>query len=186
MSYSNKANFPLSCPQELDAVVSGSSDGRIVLHCLKDGSYVRQYRCRLSMADDPIDPIPASQLVFSCHGDVVAHSWTDFSLHRFSLNGARLATTVAPTAMNCLLTAGEGNYLLAGGQDGLIRVYTLHDLRVLHTIDMQHHGGVTCMRMSSNDEYLLVGSQDGEVSIITDARKRMRMLDLALRKAFVG
>lgn len=138
------------------------------------------------MADGAGGPIPASQLVFSCHGDVVAHSWTDCSLHRFSLNGTRLATTVAPTAMNCLLTAGEGDYLLAGGQDGLIRVYTLHDLCVLHTIDLQHHGGVTCMRLSPNDEYLLVGSQNGEVSIITDARKRMRMLDLALRKAFVG
>ena len=178
--------YLVAVPQELDAVVSGSSDGRIVLHCLKDGSYVRQYRCGLSIAEDAGIPIPASQLVFSCHGDVVAHSWADCSLHRFSLNGTRLATTVAPTEMNCLLTAGEGDYLLAGGQDGLIRVYTLHDLCVLHTIDLQDHGGVTCMRLSLNDEYLLVGSQDGEVSIITDARKRMRMLDLALRKAFVG
>lgn len=181
-----KPALPVIVPQELDAVVSGSSDGRIVLHCLKDGSYVRQYRCGSSMADDTGGPIPANQLVFSCHGDVVAHSWADRSLHRFSLNGTRLATTVAPTAMSCLLTAGEGDYLLAGGRDGLIRVYTLHDLCVLHTIDLQDHGGVTCMRLSPNDEYLLVGSQDGEVSIITDARKRMRMLDLALRKAFVG
>ena len=173
--------------QELDAVVSGASDGRIVLHCLKDGRYVRQYRCGLSVAEGGGSPSPeASQLAFSCHGDVVAHSWADLSLHRFSLNGTRLATTVAPTAMSCLLTAGGGDYLLAGGEDGLIRVYTLHDLSVLHMIDLQLHGGVTCMRLSPNDEYLLVGSQDGEVSIITDARKRMRMLDLALRKAFVG
>ncbi|CAM9262507.1 unnamed protein product, partial [Hapterophycus canaliculatus] len=57
---------------------------------------------------------------------------------------------------------------------------------VLHVIDLHSHGGVTCMRLSPNDEFLLVGSEDGEVSIITDARKRMRMLDLALRKAFVG
>lgn len=173
--------------QELDAVVSGATDGRIVLHCLKDGCYVRHYGCGLSMADDAGAPIPeASQLAISCHGDVVVHSWTDLSLHRFSLNGTRLATTVAPTEMSCLLAAAGGDYLLAGGQDGLIQVYTLHDLRVLHTIDLQHHGGVTCMRFSPNDEYLLAGSQDGEVSIITDARKRMRMLDLALQRAFVG
>lgn len=167
--------------------MSGASDGRIVLHCLKDGCYVRQYRCGLYAATDPDAAIPeASQLAFSCHGDVVVHSWTDFSLHRFSLNGTRLASAMAPTVMNCLLTAGAGEYLLAGGQGGLIRVYTLHDLRVLHTIDLQDHGGVTCMRLSPNDEFLLVGSEDGEVSIITDARKRMRMLDLAMRKAFVG
>lgn len=172
--------------QELDAVVSGATDGRIVLHCLKDGGYVRHYRCGLSMADEGA-PIPeASQLAFSCHGDVLVHSWTDRSLNRFSLNGTRLATTVAPTAMNCLLPAAGGDYLLAGGQDGSIVVYTLHDLRVLHKIDLRQHGGVTCMRFSPNDEYLLVGSQDGEVSIITDARKRMRMLDLALQRAFVG
>lgn len=174
--------------QELDIVVSGASDGRIVLHCLKNGCYVRQYRCgtgSATAADAAETSIPeASQLAFSRHGDVVVHSWTDRSLHLHSLNGTRLATAVAPTTINCLLTAGE--YLLAGGQDGLIRVYTLHDLCVVHTIDLQQHGGVTCMRMSPGHEYLLAGSQDGEVSIITDARKRMRMLDLALRRAFVG
>lgn len=93
---------------------------------------------------------------------------------------------MAPAAISCLLTAGGGEYLLAGGQDGLIRVYTLHDLCVVHVIDLQEHGGVTCMRLSPNDEYLLAGSEDGEVSIITDARMRLRMLDLALRRAFVG
>lgn len=173
--------------QELDAIVSGASDGRIVLHCLKDGCYVRQYFCGLNTADGVRRPVPeASQLAFSCHGDVVVHSWTDLSLHRFSLNGARLATAVAPTAMSCLLTAGGGEYLLAGGQDGFIRVYTLHNLCVVHTIELQAHGGVTCMRLSPNDEYLLAGCEDGEVSIITDARKRLRMLDLALQRAFVG
>lgn len=167
--------------------MSGATDGRIVLHCLKDGSYTRQYLCGLDASGDAVAPVPeVSQLTFSCHGDVVAHSWTDLSIHRFSLNGARLATAAAPTAMSCLLTAGGGEYLLAGGQDGLIRVYTLHDLRVLHTIDLRDHGGVTCMRLSPNDEYLLAGSEDGEVSIITDARARLRMLDLALQRAFVG
>ncbi|CAM9130173.1 unnamed protein product, partial [Hapterophycus canaliculatus] len=118
---------PITCiavSEELDAVVSGASDGRIVLHCLKDGCYVRQYRCGLHVTTDAGATIPeASQLAFSCHGDVVVHSWTDLSLHRFSLNGTRLATAVVPTVMTCLLTAGAGEYLLAGGQDGLIRVY---------------------------------------------------------------
>ena len=173
--------------QELDAVVSGARDGRIVLHCLKDGRYVRQYRCGAIPAQKKGDPVPeASQLVFSCHGEVVAHSWTDLSLHRFSLNGVRLATALAPTAMSCLLTAGGGEYLLTGGNDGLIRVYTLHDLCILHTLDLQNHGGVTCMRLSPNDEYLLAGSEDGVVSIITDPRKRLHMINLALRRAFVG
>lgn len=176
-----------SVEQELDAVVSGATDGRIVLHGLKGGGYVRHYSCGLSMADKERAPTPeASQLAFCCHGDVLVHSWTDLSLHRFSLNGTRLASTVAPTAMSCLLAAAGGDYLLAGGQDGSILVYSLHDLCILHKIDLRHHGGITCMRFSPNDEYLLAGSQDGEVSIITDARKRMRMLDLALQRAFVG
>ena len=173
--------------QELDAVVSGARDGRIILHCLKDGCYVRQYFCSSDVGGgkDYLAPEP-SQLTFSYHGDVVVHSWTDLSLHRFSINGARLASTEVPTAFSCLVTAGGGEYLLAGGNDGLIRVYTLHDLCAVHIIDLQDHGGVTCMRLSPNDEYLLAGSEDGNVSIITDARKRLRMLDLALRRAFVG
>ena len=75
---------------------------------------------------------------------------------------------------------------MTGGNDGLIRVYTLHDLCILHTLDLQNHGGVTCMRLSPNDEYLLAGSEDGVVSIITDPRKRLHMINLALRRAFVG
>lgn len=170
--------------QELDAVVSGASDGRIVLHSLKSGCYVRQYMCSPNTNCGAVPE--ASQLAFSCHGDVVVHSWTDLSLHLFSLNGARLATAAAPSGINCLLTAGGGEFLLAGGQDGSVRIYTLHNLEVVHTIDLQDHGGVTCMRLSPRDEYLFAGSLDGEVSIITDARTRLRMLDLALRRAFVG
>ncbi|CAM9496985.1 unnamed protein product, partial [Ectocarpus fasciculatus] len=111
---------PITClavSEELDTVVSGASDGRIVLHCLKNGCYVRQYRCgtgSAAAADAAETSIPeASQLAFSRHGDVVVHSWTDRSLHRYSLNGTRLATAVAPTTINCLLTAGGGEYLLA-------------------------------------------------------------------------
>lgn len=88
--------------------------------------------------------------------------------------------------MSCLLTSGGGEYLLGGGEDGLIRVYTLHNLCEVHTVDLQDHGGVTCMRMSAKKQYLLAGSEDGEVSIITDAKTRLRMLDIALRKAFIG
>lgn len=164
--------------------MSGAHDGRIVLHCLKDGQYVRHFCCPPNAASGP--PPEASQLVFSCHGDVVVHSWTDLSLHRFSINGTHLTTGVSPTALSCLLTAGGGEYLLGGGKDGLIRVYALHNLFMVHAIDLQQHGGLTCMRMSMNDEYLLAGSEDGHVSIITDAKTRLRMLDLALRKAFIG
>lgn len=169
--------------------MSGASDGRLVLHCLKDGRYVRQYFTvshSSNHKETNLRPPEPSQLAFSCHGDVIVHSWTDLSLSRFSLNGAQLATIVVPTAFSCLVTAGGGEYLLTGGRDGLIRVYTLHDLCVVHVIDLHEHGGVTCMRLSPNDEYLLAGSDDGDVSIITDARKRLRMLDLALRRAFVG
>lgn len=167
--------------------MSGASDGRIVLHSLKDGCYLRQYHCSPSATNNVRGlSQEVSQLAISCHGDVAAHSWTDLSLHRFSLNGTRLATSVSPKAMSCLITAGGGEYLLAGGQDGLIRVYTIHDLYIVHEINLQDHGGVTCLRLSPNDEYLLAGSEDGEVSIITDPRTRLRMLDQALRRAFVG
>lgn len=178
--------MPLLQRQELDTVVSGASDGRIVLHSLKDGCYVRHFFCKPDVGNSYSRTPEPSQLVFSCHGDVLVHSWTDLSLHRFSLNGAHRAVGATATAMSCLLTAGGGEYVLAGGHDGTIGVYTLYDLCLVHMIDLQDHGGVTCMRMSSNDEYLLAGSEDGEVSIITDAKTRLRLLDLALRKAFVG
>lgn len=173
--------------QELDATVSGATDGRIVVHCLKDGSYVRQFLCTSSREGNDVKASPeASQLTFSCHGDVVVHSWTDLSLHRFSINGAHLATGSAPAVMNCLMTVGGGEYLLAGGQDGTVGVYALYNLLLVHTINLHAHGGITCMSMSVNSEYLLVGSEDGEVSVVTDTKTRLRMLDLAMRNAFVG
>lgn len=173
--------------QELDAVASGASDGRIVLHCLKNGQYVRQ--CSLqpsSPADGASAAIEVSQLAFSCHGDVVACSWDNLCMYHFSLNGTHLATAQASTAMNCIITAGEGQYLLGGGRDGCVGIYKLHNLELVHTLDLRCHGEVTCMRLSADKEYLLVGSEDGEVSIITDARRRLHMLDVALRREFVG
>lgn len=173
--------------QELDATVSGASDGRIVLHCLKDGSYVRCFSFDGSYSGNEAKSLPeASQLALSCHGDIIAHSWDDLSLHRFSLNGAHLATGTASTVVSCLLTTGGGEYLLTGGQDGTIGVYALHNLRIVHSIRVEGYGGVTCIQMSANKEYLLAGSENGEVSIITDTKTRFLMLDLALSKHFVG
>lgn len=158
-----------------------------MVHSLKDGRYVRHFFCGGKRGNqNPGTPAEASQVAFSCHGEVVVHSWTDLALHRFSLNGAHLTTGASATPLSCLLIPGGGDYLLTGRQDGVIGVYTLHNLQMVHAIVLDAHGAVTCIRMSEKGEYLLAGSEDGEVSIITDAKTRLHMLDLALRNAFVG
>ncbi|CAM9106363.1 unnamed protein product [Choristocarpus tenellus] len=177
--------------EELGLALSGARDGRIVVHSLQGGRFLRQFHC----APDPTCPptaskasivAEASQVALSCHGNIVVHSWTDLSLNLFSLNGAHRARAKSSTVQKCMLTVGGGELLVMGDQRGILTVSTLHNLCAVRTIDIQGHGEIACMRLSPDHQYLLVGSEDGEVSIITDARTRLHMLDLALKKAFVS
>lgn len=77
----------LSYSTVLDMVLSGGEDGRLCLHTVRSGKYIRS----IAHTSSAIDLVLAS-----APGYLVAHSWEDLQVHVFWLNGQHLLSTVLP------------------------------------------------------------------------------------------
>lgn len=101
----NTANSPLVCvhilwghqssvrcisySSVLDMVLSGGEDGRLCLHSVRSGNYLRSITHAEGASIDLV--------VASAPGYLVAHSWADLQIHVFWLNGQHLLSTVLPS-----------------------------------------------------------------------------------------
>ena len=79
----------LSYSSILDMVLSGGEDGRLCLHSVRSGRYVRSITHAEGSSIDLV--------VASAPGYLVAHSWADLQIHVFWLNGQHLLSTVLPS-----------------------------------------------------------------------------------------
>ena len=79
----------LSYSSVLDMSVSGGEDGRLCLHSVRTGKYIRSISHTEGVSIDLV--------VASAPGYIVAHSWTDLQIHVFWINGQHLLSTVLPT-----------------------------------------------------------------------------------------
>jgi WD40 repeat protein len=78
----------LSYSSVLDMCLSGGEDGRLCLHSVRTGKYIRSItHCEGSSTD---------LVVASAQGYLVAHSWSDLNIHVFWLNGQHLLSTTLP------------------------------------------------------------------------------------------
>jgi WD40 repeat protein len=75
----------LSYCSVLDMVLSGGEDGRLCLHTVRTGKYIRSITKATGCSIDLV--------VASSPGYLVAHSWTDLQMHVFWLNGQHLLST---------------------------------------------------------------------------------------------
>ena len=90
---------------------------------MRKGKYVRRI------------PFPGGKPVNLMHlaqhsGDLVAHSWSDCSLHAFSLNGFHLAETTLRRGQRlfAMTVTQDGQMLVAGGRAGSVQIFLVHSL----------------------------------------------------------
>lgn len=78
----------LSYSSVLDLCLSGGEDGRLCVHSVRSGKYIRSItHCEGSTVD---------LVLASAQGYLVAHSWSDLNIHVFWLNGQHLLSTTLP------------------------------------------------------------------------------------------
>ena len=141
----------LAVSTPLDLVVSGASNGHVLLHRLQAGDHVRNLvgssTTTTSTNSDSgssssggavsLDPGrfgAVSLLVVSAPlGCVVVHCRQTLSLRVFSVNGDLLCESVANQALYAMAVTQAGDLLIAGGSKGLLEVYSIHNMACLHS-----------------------------------------------------
>jgi WD40 repeat protein len=119
---------------ELDVVVSGSNDGTIILHTLREGSYVRTilvgtpYRNLSDSAlpdtqSHPSSSVLRSRIHWVCvtnEGYIVVYLNEEHLLYSYTINGRLLATKDTKERLYAFLPSEDGQVLITGGDNCLV------------------------------------------------------------------
>lgn len=94
------------------------------------------------------DAIPVKLLEIHLNGSFVAHL-EDGSLHVISLNGQSLCNKDLGESLNVMVICPDSEILVTGGELGCARIYSLHDLRLQYTVDVESHRDITSLAVAS-------------------------------------
>jgi len=166
----------ISYSSVLDVVLSGGEDGRLCLHSVRNGQYVR------CITHAETEGASVDLVVASCPGYLVAHSWASLRMHVFWLNGQHLLSTTMPAKIECMITDSTGLILITGSSHGILSFREIWSLEEVKSVDLSQHGAITSLAFSEDNQFLLIGSADGSFSIATDPEARLRAFDAALQK----
>lgn len=155
---------PVTCvdlSSDLDVVVSGSLDGRICVHTLRRGAYVR------SMIPLPDVAAPIDKIAVDSHGRIVAHAAE--KLFAYTINGIELCSVHAGERIHDMVITGE--VLVTGGDRCHVYIRDLTSLRVLSSLDLSRHGPIRSISLTPDElnplpQILFIGSDDGMISIV--------------------
>lgn len=158
---------PISCikvSSSLDAVVSGSLDGKICVHSLRRGKFIRAIRPPSRSSKH----VPVNKLALDKHGRFVVFTGDGF-LHTFSINGVCLCTVNAGEEIHDMVITGE--VLITGGDQCHVYIRDLTTLKILSGLDLSRHGPIRFVSLTPDDlnptpQHLFIGSDDGMISIV--------------------
>jgi WD40 repeat protein len=131
---------------------------------------------------------PISLLAFSDSlGFLVGYAAQKLSLCVYSVNGDFIARTSPKQMLATMVVSPVGDMLVAGGSEGTLEIYSIHNLSFLRKVNFQKEPApITALSFGGNCQYLFIGTEAGEVWISTDPKIRLEMLDAAINKTFSG
>jgi WD40 repeat protein len=168
---------PITClaiSTKLDLVVSGSRDGSICLHNIRSGRFVRSLH--VNAVSQEVEnscegnSVPVIKLAIHSDGIFVAHL-CDGSLHVITVNGHRLVSTNTGEILSSLMICPQSGTVITGGEQGLVRMWNLHDLKAKCAVDVSKYGQITSMLLIPSDnhpmaQFLCIGSENGLLSVV--------------------
>jgi WD40 repeat protein len=145
----------VSVSPELDIVVSGSDDGTIIVHKLREGIYVRSISLEnipsaMSKGGTGTERLPAdigmmgsslksSRMVSKCRihfvgisheGYFLAYSNDDMALYTFTTNGEFVARKAAGERLHVFQLSEDNKVLITGGERALLVMRWVHSLEL--------------------------------------------------------
>ena len=156
---------PVACvglSTSLDMAVSGSLDGTVNVHTIKEGQYIRTLH---AAGRGSIERILITQLWLSDRGDVIfaAEEKDNFSIQAFTINGEQIGLSYNPYAFTAMASAGDG-FIVCGDASGHVTIRRIISLVPVFDIPMQ--SPVEDLVMAPRNSQLLVALRDGKVVVI--------------------
>ncbi len=119
---------------DVGLIASGAADGRIALHTLRSGSYIRTLWLPGGQHSYYHHPSP-HLLCLTQHGDLIVHSKQDSSLHLLTVNGTHVASVPTPGVVQSILPTADGESIICSHSvKGEVASRSLLDLHVGHTL----------------------------------------------------
>ena len=141
---------------DLDLIVSGSKDGSVIIHTCRKGHYVRSLY--------PPDGSGLRWVGISSAGFVVAYSYTNLSLHLYSINGDHRCSIDTGERLYAFCFSRDGKFLVTGGDHGTVKVRRIHDLEVIQKFKPLK-STIRALSTTSDEQHLLVGLLSGRMLI---------------------
>ncbi len=199
---------PVTCVavnSEFDILVSGSIDGTLMIHTLRDGVYIRSillgYHSTSSMPSITGPQVRrVTMLAISKEGYIVAYSNDGLNLLcTYTINGRLVKMIDAGERLFAMCLSEDGNVVLTGGERCLIVFRWVANLRLANTnsrfgleavVDGKDEDGDTAdyftspirsLVLTSSERLLIVGLESGKIRILAqDAEYLKRRLTAKL------
>lgn len=169
--------------EESDCFSTCSSDGTVRFWNMNEYSVLSS--SSFKGAHIPRDICFVRDIIFSC--------WDNGSLRSIdSMNGEALweRKEAHRSGIECLLSGRNSKYLISGGTEGAIKVWSVKGLNLISNLK-DHRLGVTCFELFEDDLHFLSGSRDKSIycwdlrkekSVSTYFSKMSPVYDISLRK----
>ncbi|KAK3083537.1 hypothetical protein FSP39_025014, partial [Pinctada imbricata] len=156
---------------ELDAAISASKDGTVVIHTVRRGHYLRSIRppCTMgyTMNIPYIEMNNIGHIVIYCHERFPIDPKERFSLHLYTINGEHLFTESLPCGLGHMKVTDK--YLVTGDIHGHLNVLEIFGLRTLTSLPL--HATVCSLAVTNGNSHILAGLYDGKLIIISVKNK---------------
>ncbi|XP_055494353.1 neurobeachin-like protein 1 isoform X8 [Leucoraja erinacea] len=157
----------LAISTELDMAVSGSKDGTVIIHTIRQGQYMRTLRppCESSL------PLTIPNLSISWEGHIIVNIVIEGksnlkdknALHLYSVNGKHLISETIKEQLSDMCVSGE--HIVLGSVEGFLCIRDLYSLK-LSNAPLSMRLPIYCVSITKENSHILVGLADGKLIIV--------------------
>ncbi|XP_044012943.1 neurobeachin isoform X5 [Aphidius gifuensis] len=140
---------------ELGLVVSGSFNGPVLVHTT--------FGDLLRSLEAPNGFISPENIAMSREG-VIVINYERGDIAAFTINGKRLRYESHNDNLQCLLLSRDGEYLMTGGDKGIVEVWRTFNLALLYAFPLCE-SSIRSLALSHDQKFLLAGLANGSIVI---------------------
>ena len=140
---------------ELGLVISGARYGPLLVHTTF-GDLLR------SLSAGP-ELTSAYNLCLSREGLVLA-SYPSHHVAVFTINGKKLRSELHSDNIQCMLVSRDGEYMMTGGDKGIVEVWRTFNLALLYAFPACD-SGIRSLALSHDQKFLMAGLSTGSVVV---------------------
>ena len=105
----------------------------------------------------------------------------------FGIDGIRLCSCKVEGRITAMAGGNLGKFVVIGTGEGMVEIRSAHNLKLVRNVDLRSEGGVTSITFSPEDfsvlQYCFIGSSSGKISIISDPKHRLKMMQSAINES---